>query len=175
MLESVAEGRASEADVAALVAGQPYLGSLPFDLEEKLRRAVPDAPTEDQAILFSRFYLALGEAQLARGPLATVLRRGPSLRCGRAMLDVVASSGDLDCDDYLVPFVEALPAASDRVRFGLHVAGSYHDHGAEGGTVAWLARVARDVGEERAAALFEQHFASPERDRWLDPDFTLAG
>lgn len=175
LLQKVVQRQASAAEVAELVSERADFYGLSFDLEEGLREAAePDQPTEDQAILFSRFWVAVGDAQSARGPLARVLKRGPSLRCGRAMLDVVAASGDLDCDDYLVPFVASLSDANDRVRFSIHIAASYHDQGADSGKTEWLARAAKEVGEERAARLFDLH-GEPfhERDRWLEPGFVL--
>lgn len=175
LLERIADGTATHEDVAALVDENPYLGDLSFDLQARLRDALsgPDLSTE-QAILLSRLYLADGEPQLARGPLAKLLARGPNFAVGRAMLDVAAAGGDLDCDDYLVPFVESLADPSQRARFAIHIAGSYHDHGADTGRDEWIARAAAIVGEERAQRLFDAHFALGwRRDEWLADGFSL--
>lgn len=175
LLERIADGTATHEDVAAVVDENPSLEELSFDLQERLLAALsgPDLSTE-QAILLSRLYLSRGDAQLARGPLARLLARGPSFAAGRAMLDVVAAAGDLDCDDYLVPFVESLTDSSQRVRFAIHIAGSYHNHGADTGRDAWIAQAASIVGEERAQRLFDAHFALGwRRDEWLADGFSM--
>lgn len=174
-LERVAAGTASHDDFAAIVKENPDLEALSFDLQAGLGAALsgPDLITE-QAILLSRLHLALGDPQLARGPLARRLARGPDLAAGRAMLDVAAAGGDLDCDDHLVPFVESLADPNQRARFAIHIAGSYHDHGADTGKDAWIARAAAIVGEERARRLFAAHWALGwRRDEWLADDFSM--
>lgn len=175
LLERVAAGTATHQDIASLVQEAPYLGDLSFDLEARLFTALSKADlTTEEAILLSRLHLARGDAQLARGALGRVLARGPSVAAGRAMLDVVAASGDLDCDDSLVPFVESIADPDQRVRFAIFIAGSYHDHGADTGKDAWLARAAAIVGEERARRLFDAHVELGwRRDAWLADGFSM--
>jgi len=174
-LERIAAGASTHQEIAALVEEAPFLGELSFDLEARLFAALSGAElTTEQAILLSRLQLARGDGQLARGSLARVLARGPSFAAGRAMLDVVAASGDLDCDDYLHPFVESLADPDQRARFAIHIAGSYHDHGADTGRDEWIARAAAIVGEERARRLFDAHFELGwQRDRWLVDGFAV--
>jgi hypothetical protein len=175
LLERVAAGTATHKDIAALVQEAPFLGDLPFNLEARLFAALSGAElTTEQAILLSRLHLVRGDPQLARGPLARVLARGPSFAAGRAMLDVVAASGDLDCDDYLVPFVESMADLDQRARFAIFIAGSYHDHGTDTGKDEWIARAAAILGEERARRLFDAHFELGwRREEWLDDGFSM--
>jgi hypothetical protein len=176
LLERIAGGTATHEDVAALLEEDPFLGGLSFDLQEQLLAVLSERDlTTEQAILLSRLHLALGDAQLARGPLGRVLARGPSFAAGRAMIDVVAAGGDLDCDDLLVPFVESIADSSQRVRFAIHIAGSYHNHGVDTGRDAWIARAAAVVGKERAQRLFDAHFALGwRRDMWLADGFVMS-